>query len=291
MRARLPYIALLSGVLALSLSSFFVRWADAPGMITSFYRMSLATLFLAPLVWGRRGGRRPAAAGRPPTWLWFPLAAGLFTALDHATWSTALQMTTVANATLLNNLAPVWVALFALLVWRQRLIGRFWLGLALACAGVFGIFGNTLLNQPSLSRGDALALSSSVFYAGYYLVTQRGRQHVETLTYIWFVDLAAAAVLLVVNLAAGNPLTGYSALTYLTFLAATLISQIGGYFSITYALGHLPASVVSPTMIAQPVLTALLAIPLAGEALQPLQILSGLSVLAGIYLVLRSEGR
>lgn len=258
-------------------------------MITSFYRMSLATLFLAPLVWGRRHAGRSAAAGMPLTWLWFPLAAGLFTAFDHATWSTALQMTTVANATLLNNLAPVWVALFALLVWRQRLTGRFWLGLLLACLGVFGIFGNTVLNQPSLSRGDALALSSSVFYAGYYLITQRGRQHVKTLTYIWFVDLAAAVVLLAVNLAAGNSLTGYSAVTYLTFLAATLISQIGGYFSITYALGHLPASIVAPTMIAQPVLTALLAIPLAGEALQPLQILSGLSVLAGIYLVLRSE--
>ena len=44
-------------------------------------------------------------------------------------------LTAVANATLLNNLAPVWVALLAALVWRQRLGGRFWLGLALACIG------------------------------------------------------------------------------------------------------------------------------------------------------------
>lgn len=282
---QLSYLALFMGILALSLSSIFVRWADAPGMVTSFYRMTLATLFLGPVFFLHRR-RRPALPGG---WYKLPLAAGVFTALDHATWSTAVQRTSVANATLLNNLAPVWVALFAALVWKQRLVGRFWLGLALACAGAFGIFGASAQAQSDLSGGDLLALSSSVFFAGYFLITQRGRRGLDTLTWTWGTVAMAAVVLAGVNLIVGNPLVGYSPTTYAVFLAATLISQLIGYFSVGFALGHLPASVVAPSLIAQPVLTALIAIPLAGEPLTPLQIASGASVLAGIYLIVKNQ--
>ena len=84
-------------------------------------------------------------------------------------------------------------------------------------------------------------------------------------------------------------MTGYSTQTYLAFLAAAIVSQTGGYLAVGYALGHLPASLVAPTMIGQPVVTALLAIPLLGEALITSQWLGGLSVLVGIYLVHRSR--
>jgi len=105
------------------------------------------------------------------------------------------------------------------------------------------------------------------------------------ITYVWLATASTAVVLLAANLASGQPLSGYSTSTYLVFLAAGLISQVGGYFSIVYALGHLSAAVVSPTMIAQPVLTALLAIPILGEALFPGQLIGGGVVLLGIFLV------
>ena len=279
-----PYFALGSGVLALSLSSLFIRWANAPGTITSFFRMTLAAVILTPICLRRN------KVWIKPEWkiVLFPLLAGLFTALDHAVWSTSIQMTKVANATLMNNLAPVWVALIAVVFWGEKLDWRFWLGLGFTMAGAGVVLGNDLIANPHLTAGDILGILSSFFYAGYFLVTQRGRKHFDTLTYIWAVAIVCAAFLLVINLGLGRALAGYSFTTYLVFLAAALVSQIVGYFSVTYALGHLPAAVVSPTMIAQPVLTALLAIPFLGEALQPGQWLGGLAVLAGIYLVNRS---
>ena len=279
-----PYFALGSGVLALSLSSLFIRWANAPGTITSFFRMTLAAVILTPICLRRN------KVWIKPEWkiVLFPLLAGLFTALDHAVWSTSIQMTKVANATLMNNLAPVWVALIAVVFWGEKLDWRFWLGLGFTMAGAGVVLGNDLIANPHLTAGDILGILSSFFYAGYFLVTQLGRKHFDTLTYIWAVAIVCAAFLLVINLGLGRALAGYSFTTYLVFLAAALVSQIVGYFSVTYALGHLPAAVVSPTMIAQPVLTALLAIPFLGEALQPGQWLGGLAVLAGIYLVNRS---
>lgn len=247
--------------------------------------MTLAAIVLTPLCLRRK------KESIKLDWriLFLPLLAGLFTALDHAVWSTSIQMTKVANATLMNNLAPVWVALIAAAFWHEKLDWRFWLGLVLTMTGAGVVLGNDLIANPHLSAGDMLGILSSFFYAGYFLVTQRGRKVFDTLTYIWAVAIICATFLLVINLGLGRSLSGYSLSTYLVFLAAALVSQIIGYFSVTYALGHLPAAVVSPTMIAQPVLTALLAIPFLGEGLQPGQWLGGLTVLAGIYLVNRSH--
>ncbi|NMB89835.1 MAG: DMT family transporter, partial [Chloroflexi bacterium] len=120
-------------------------------------------------------------------------------------------------------------------------------------------------------------------------ITQRGRRFWDSLAYIWLVSLTSAIVLLGVNLSGGQPLAGFSTQTYLSFLGAGLISQVIGYISVGYALGRLPASVVAPTMILQPVITALMAIPLAGEALALPQLAGGLAVLGGIYLVNLSQ--
>ncbi|GIV64188.1 MAG: hypothetical protein KatS3mg045_1527 [Bellilinea sp.] len=277
----LPYLALISGILALSLSSLFVRWADAPGAVTSFYRMVVASLFFLVVFL-----RQPASARQlERRWLFLPLLGGLFTALDHATWATAINYTRVANATLMNNLAPLWVALVAFLIWRERLSTRFWLGLIMAIGGAGLVLGSDFLARPQLNGGNLLAVLSSLFYAAYFLTTQRGRARFSTLTYIFLITAIASLILLAANLLLGNPLWGYSTPTLLAFLGAGLISQVIGYFSVGYALGHLPASLVSPTMIAQPVLTALMAIPLAGEPLLPPQWIGGVIVLSGIYLV------
>ena len=313
MRSRfLPYLALAGGILALSFSPIFVRWAEAPGPVTSFYRMTTAALVLAPFalrLLARSGtltgvntltGANVRPGANP---LLLGLLGGLLTAGDHGFWSTALGSTSVANATLFNYIAPLWVALFAALVWRERLHPRFWFGLALVLTGMavtlpgaggasLPVAGGASLQAGMqgtfrFNPGDVFAVISSFFYAAYFLVAQRGRRQLPTLAFIWLVALGAALGLLAVCLALRLPLTGYPPTTYLAFLTAGLFSQIGGYFMVAYALGHLSAAVVAPTMIAQPVLSALLAIPIAGELLSAGQILGGLSVLAGIAVVNR----
>jgi drug/metabolite transporter (DMT)-like permease len=284
LRPVLPYLGLASGIICLSFSSIFVRWANAPGIVMALGRMTTATLVVAPFFW-RRVSRMETKPTRAD--LLLALAGGLFIALDHSTWNTALQYTRVANATLFNNISPLWVALVAWLFWKEKLRGRFWLGVGVTLGGMGLIFGNSLVENGGLNMGDAIAVGSSLFYAAYFLVTQRARQRMETLVYIWLAVAAAALVLLAASLVLGLPLSGYSTSTYLVFVAAGLFSQVIGYFSVGYALGHLPASVVAPTMTAQPLLSMLLAIPLAGEGLSLLQVVGGLGVMVGIYLVNR----
>jgi drug/metabolite transporter (DMT)-like permease len=161
--------------------------------------------------------------------------------------------------------------------------------LALALTGAMLVVGSNFLQNPTLGFGDLLASTAAIFYALYQLTTQRGRKHIDPFRYTWLVGVTATVCMFIINFVWGNSFTGYSAQTWLVFLATAVVSQMIGYLSISYALGHLPASVVAPTLIGQPILTAILAIPLLGEIPAPVQWLGGAVALAGIYIVNQSH--
>src|SRR5262245_17957819 len=103
----IAYLALGVGVLALSFSAMFVRWAKAPGPVTSFYRLFFSIFLLLPFFLPRLKGNQAIKTSA----IWFPLLAGIFTVGDLALWTSSLTFTTAFNATLLGNTAPLWVAL------------------------------------------------------------------------------------------------------------------------------------------------------------------------------------
>ena len=280
-----PYLALAIGITALSLSAMFVRWADAPGPITGFYRVFIATLLFTPFFIQRQRTLPPLEM----RWIWFPILAGMFTALDFATWNTSVQYTTAAKATLLGNTSPLWVALAAFFLFREKLRSAFWLGLLLSLAGATLVVGANFAEDLSINIGDLLASAAAIFYALYQLITQRGRKYVDPFRYTWFVGLSATFFIFIINVLLKNPFTGYTSQTWIVFFATAIVSQMIGYLCISYALGHLPASVVSPTLVGQPILTAILAIPLLGEIPTPIQWLGGAIALTGIYIVNRSH--
>jgi drug/metabolite transporter (DMT)-like permease len=280
----LPYFAIAFGVFALGCSAIFVRWANAPGPVTGVYRMGLASLALLPLAL-RRGDRKPW----PRRGILFAVLGGASLAVDMALWSTAVYMTKAANATLFANTAPLWVALAGMALFGERLPALFWGGLAITLSGSALVAGADFLVHPTLGWGDLLSLLAGVFYAGYYLSTQFGRRYLGSARYVWLAGVASTVCLLIICLAAGFRLTGYPPQTYLAFAGSALVTQAAGYLAVGYALGHLPASLVSPTMTGQPVVTALLAIPLLGETLTPVQWLGGAVVITGIYLINRAH--
>jgi len=281
----LPYIALAIGVSALSLSAMFVRWSEAPGPITGFYRVLISTLFLTPFFIRQQKQLEPI----DKKYLVFPFFAGIFTAFDFAFWNSSLKYTTAANATLLGNTAPLWVALFAFFIFREKLRRTFWFGLLLALAGATLVMGSDFLIHPTLGLGDLMASTAAIFYASYQLTTQRGRKHIDPFRYMWLVGVSATIGMFVMNIVLGNSFTGYSTQTWIIFFATAIVSQMIGYLAITYALGHLPASVVSPTLIGQPILTTFLAIPMLGEIPNTTQWIGGAIALAGIYVVNQSH--
>jgi drug/metabolite transporter (DMT)-like permease len=281
----LAYLALVVGILCLAFTAILVRWANAPGPVTSLYRMLIAVILMAGPFYRRVSAR----GGLPRRAVWVALAGGLFFAGDLAFWSTGVMLSGVANPTLLANTAPLWVGLGSIIFFRERHGPWFWAGLGLAMAGAVIILGLDTLQAASFGLGSALGLIASLFYGGYFLVTQQGRQDLDSLSYFWLAAVSSTAGLLVVVLALRQPLWGFPPLTYLNFAALGVVAQVVGYLAVNYALGHLPASSVAPIMLSQPVVTALLAVPFAGERLSLGEIVGGAAVVAGIYIVNRSQ--
>lgn len=280
-----PYLALGIGLISLGFSAIFIRWANAPGPVSSFYRMGIGALALSPLFFSQRK-RQPSL---PRQGMRLAILGGLFFAIDMAFWSTGVMFSGATNPTLLANTAPLWVGLGALIFFKERLTARFWTGLGLAILGSTIVLGLDSLRSFTFGLGTLMGLMSGLFYGGYFLLTQLSRRHLDTLSYFWISVATSTLALLAVSLSFGYSLTNYPPETFLAFLGMGITIQALGWLAINYAQGHLPASLVAPTLLGQPVLTGLLAGPLLGEHLQLGQVLGGLLVLTGIYSVHRSR--
>lgn len=279
-------LVLAFGILCIGFSAIFVSWANAPGAVTGFYRMAVAVTVLA---WPFYRRRRRAAGRMPRRELLLAIVGGTFFAGDLVFWNSGILISGATNPTLMGNTAPIWVALGALVLFHERLSPVFWLGIGLAMTGAALILGLDALRSFSLGLGTFLGLVAGIFYGAYFLVTQRGRERLDALSYFWVAAVTATAVLLVAALVLNQPLFGYSAFTYLNFVALGIVVQGIGQFAFSYSLGYLPASVVAPAGLGQPVMTALLAWPLLGERIEPLQALGGAAVILGVYVVQRSR--
>jgi len=213
-KSYLSYIALGVGVLALSFSAMFVRWADAPGPVTAFYRLFFSIFLLLPFFVPRVRKHPVIKSGK----MIFPLLAGVFTALDLALWTSSLSFTTVSNATLLGNTAPLWVALGTWLIFKQKLSPEFWRGLIITLAGALLIMGTDFILHPRFGVGDLMATFTGFFYGGYYLFTEKSRAHFDTITHVWFVGVGASLAMFVVNLLLGYPMLGFDGRTWIVFI-------------------------------------------------------------------------
>lgn len=280
-----PYAALGFAIFALGVSPVLVRLAGAPGPVSSFYRLAIAVLILA-LPFARDARRR---APLPKVGVWLAVGGGLFFGLDMAAWSTGVMLGSATNPTLLANTAPLWVGLGALQLFKEQLNWRFWLGLFVALAGAAVVLGVTSSAAAALDMGSLFGLLGGIFYGGYFLFVQRGRDYLSALSFFWIAALTTSITLLAITLLLRQPMSGYSAQTWLLFVLMGVLVQAGGYYAVTYAQGHLPASVVSPTLLGQPVVTATFSWLVLDERFTVLHIIGGLAVLAGVLIVHRSR--
>ena len=278
--------ALLAGATFIALSPIFVRVSEAGPTATAFWRVALAVPVLWILYWLNPKARSRRYSGK---WLLL-LAAGLAFAGDLGFWHTSIKLTSVANSTLLANLASIFVTLVAWIFLRQRPTRLFLAGLGAALVGVTLLVHTSLEFSPTGLTGDALGVVTAVFYAGYLLAVKGLRDRGETTLHLMAVTTTVtASVLFPVALATGEPMLPATTTGWLILLGLALVSHAAGQGLIAYALAHLPAAFSSVSLLFQPVVAALFAWLLLAEPLVPLQVAGGIIVLLGIYAARRGS--
>jgi drug/metabolite transporter (DMT)-like permease len=260
--------------------SNFFKIASTPGTVSAFYRVFFAGLALFPLRLTHKKQSYPTRKS-----LRLIILGGLVFAMKIFVWNTAILLTSAAKATLLSNNSPLWVGLGAMLLFREKLPLRYWVGLLIALTGMSIIVGGNMIQKLQFNTGDLLAVVASVLYAAFMLITQKARARTDTLTLNLLTMLTSSIVLLPMVIIFGHTLAGFSTSTWLALLGLGLIPQFIGWLAINYAMGHLPAARVSVMLLGQPVVTAILGILVLHESLSLTDISGGMLVLNGIYLV------
>jgi drug/metabolite transporter (DMT)-like permease len=279
----LPVLALGVVVVAISTGAILVRLSDAPSAVAAFYRVLFTTLPLLPVaLWKYRDQFR--ALGRRD--LLLATLSGLALALHFASWFESLEWTSVAASVTLVQSQPLFVVAGAWLLLRERVTGRMVLGILVALAGMAtmslgDLLGGTLIG-PAPLLGNGLAVFGAVMAAGYVLAGRSLRQRMALIPYVVIVYSVCTGGLLVIALLQGGPLTGYPPREWLIFLGLAVGPGLLGHTVINWALAHLESSVVSVSLLGEPVGATVLALLLLGEAPTAYTVLGGGVVLAGI---------
>jgi drug/metabolite transporter (DMT)-like permease len=219
-------------------------------------------------------------------WLLLP---GAFFAADLALWHWSIRLTSVANATLFANLAPIVVMIIARFLFQEQIRPRFLLGLGLSLGGAALVVGSSFGLTHRHVVGDLFGLATALFYAGYMLSVKFVRRTHATLVVMIWSSLAAAPILLLIAALTRETLLPVSGTGWLVLFALALVSQVGGQGLIAFAFRHLPASFSALSLLIQPVVAAVLAWIILSEPLTPLQAMGGLVVLAGIAVASRTS--
>ena len=286
-RARvIALAALFAGAVAIGSSPLFVKVSDVGPVATAFWRVALAL----PVLWTwsalERRGKRGSSSVHDRRLL---IAAGLFFTGDLAVWHWSIVLTSVANATLLANLAPLFVTFAVWLLFGRRPGGLFLTGLAAALGGTTVLFGGDFRLSGRELTGDLLGVLTAMFYAGYQLTATRLRRGVSTASIMTWTALVSAAMLLPLAFLSGEEILPVTGMGWSKLLALALISQVAGQSLIIYAMAHLPATFSSIGLLLQPVVAACFAWILLGERLGAVEIAGGLVVLIGICLAHQAE--
>ena len=281
-KSRPAFVALLTGAVGIAFAPIFVRLSEVGPSATAFYRVFLAL----PVLWLWRLQERhkpdpPAQPAGPKDYRQLVIA-GLLFAGDLALWHWSIRLTTVANATLFANFAPIFVTLGARILFSEKVTRTFLLGMAGALAGAAMVVGNSLSVTAKHVAGDLVGIVTAVFYAGYMLSVKHLRRSFSTATIMAWSGLSASPVLFLVALASGERLVPIQASGWIVVIALALISQVGGQSLIAYAFAHLPASFSSLSLLLQPAVAALLAWIILRESLGPLQAFGGALIMCGI---------
>lgn len=298
-----PLIVMIVGIMAVSTSSIFIRYAqqDAPSIVVAAGRLTFASLLLAPVALTRYRGELRSLSRRQ---VGLTMVAGAVLAIHFVTWITSLEYTTVASSVVLVTTNPLWVALLSPLFLKERITPMILLGIALALTGgvVVGLSDACTLDAAGLACppaatffsgrafiGDALALLGAFAAAAYLMIGRGVRGGISLISYTFLVNGAAAVVLLILLVVSGNSLLGYPPRLFFWLLMLALVPQLLGHSTFNWALKYLSAAYVSVSFLGEPIGTVILAYFLLAEIPSGIKIIGAILILTGIAVASRSE--
>ena len=274
------FVALCLGAVAMGVSPVFVRLADVGPFASAFWRVALAVPVLALWAMSEGGGRALVAAFRSRA-IWL---AGIFFSIDLFFWHLSILHTSIANATFLSSMAPIWVLLFSGLFIGETVGRREAAGVVVCILGGAVLLGGSYTLDGSKLIGDLYGIGTSFGFGTYFLAVRAARREHRTGTVTFGATAVTALCLGVIAFAFEPKLLPSSLYGVATLAALAYVSHIGGQGLLAFALGYLSAAFSSLVIFMEVIAAAALAFLVFGEAISWSQGLGGLMILGGIWI-------
>jgi drug/metabolite transporter (DMT)-like permease len=284
----LGFAAVAAGAVAIGAAPIFMRFADVTPTASAFWRLALSLPFL--FAWAAHETRQRGTPLLPldRASVRSLLIVGLLFATELFFWHQSVARTTVANATLLANMATVFAALYSFLFFGDRFSRAFLLGLLMALTGAGALIGQNAELNPAYLPGDLLGMITAVTYGGYIVAAARARARFSAAQVMFASAVVTTAILGIAALAGGGRMVPTSADGWLPLIGLALVSHVIGQSLIIFGLAHVPAALGAGTLLVQPVVAALLAWVIFAEALGPLHLVGAAFIFGGILVAKRS---
>jgi drug/metabolite transporter (DMT)-like permease len=278
---------ILIALVAVSFAAILIKLSDSHPLSIAAWRLLIADAILLPFfVWMFRKER--FTIGRKQ---FFQLGlVGLSLALHFGMWIWSFQMTRVASSVVLVTTHPLFVAAISVGLFKERLNKKAVGGLVLALIGSFLLIAGDLTISRETLIGNLLALGGAVMAGIYILAGSRFRRKVSLPSYAFIVYLWAALFLLIAIFLGGIEFLVEAPKEYIIFFGLAVGPMLAGHTIYNWALKFISPTLVSVSLLGEPLGSTILALLLLNEAPGAGAIIGGPVVLFGIYLVARNTG-
>jgi drug/metabolite transporter (DMT)-like permease len=206
-----------------------------------------------------------------------------------ALWAWSLAHTSVANSTLMHNLAPLFTVLCGWLFLGKRFDIKFLSGMFVAIAGACLLAYHDFSSAADKLQGDIAALLSAVFLGVYPLLVEQLRTQLSPMTIMTWCSAIGTLLLLPIVILTEDKLFPYSWSEWLYVLALALICQILGLGFYAYSLKTLSSGFVSLCDLFVPVLSTQEAWIIFSERPNWVTFVSFAVILMGVYVTSTSQ--
>ena len=279
---RTNYFLLLSlGAMLIGFAPIFVKLSSLSSSAIAFYRMFLTIPFLFILNYALN--RRYLFHVRNKSTIIYTALASLAFTTDLTLWHYSMNITSVSNATIIVNSAPIFVAVLSFILFKEKLSIEFVTSFLITYIGIIGLiyFSNNYTNGKVF--GDILCMIAAFFYAVYLLVIAKlGREN--SLNIIFYTTFFCCLFSTIPMIIGGGQVFPSSSSEWINLLLLAVLCQFGGQYLITHAIGKISASEGSIGLLMQPITATILAAFLFNEILNITQIIFVFFALFGIYL-------
>lgn len=277
MKITKPRLALICGILCISIFPILIKLKLAPGLISAFYRMFFALVFLLPYVLITKNFKLPKTK-----FLLLAVLCGVLFSSDVAVWNIAIQDSSATQASLLTNLSPVWVGIGSFLFLKSKPATNFWIGTVVSLFGMVTLVGFEFFIDLNFNQAFLFAVLSGILYSIYLLVSKNVLSEIDVLSFMTISLFASSIYLGILCYALNQPFSGFTDTGWFVLVLQAVICQLCAWLSISYATQHMRATRVSLSLLSQAIITSILAWLFLEEKITLQMIIGGIVLLFGI---------